>query len=78
MRLPFAVALLHRVAHVSGLCCVEEGAEEGDRGHGNRAEAVDGLAGEGRGCAVEGGVAEGVEGADEGWDGWEAHLWEVV
>ncbi len=83
--LPFVGALLDRVVghvFVVGGAAAEEGAEEGDAGHG----AEEGRRVAGGGAGERGGVAEGGwrcrcegcgevgegEGADEGW---EAHVW---
>lgn len=81
--LPLVLALLDRVVrHVSGLLTAEQGAEEGDAGHGPEEEAGrvatvgEGRlrqAGEGRGDIGEG------EGSDEGREGWDAHVvWGVL
>ena len=88
--LPFVLALPDRVVrHVFGLtaAAAEEGAQEGDGGHGTEEGGGGvgvGAAGQGEeGCSVEGcccwvakggrgGVCEG-ECADEVREGWEAH-----
>jgi len=68
LHLPLLISLLHGVRHLSGFCGREEASKEGDRGHGTTKDDSRSCGGyrERRwSCSVEGGVAEGVEGADE-------------
>ena len=75
--LPFVVGLLDRVGrHVfCGGGAAEEGAEEGDAGHGAEG-AVEGGGQGGGGAGGEGGGRDGCEEgcADEGVEGWGAHV----
>lgn len=78
-RPPLVVALLDRVVRHVCLCrAAEEGTEKGDGRHGpecwRACKCWEGsLASGGEGTAVESGVGECVECADEGWEGRESH-----
>lgn len=72
LRLPLTIALLHWIAHLPAVGRAEQCAQEGDRGHGNVPQSLRSTktaGGEGSGSAMECGVAEGVECADEGCQG---------
>lgn len=73
---PLIVALLHRVRHLSRFGGMKEASYKRNSGH--RTAQSDSWSGSGNGkrrwsCALEGGVAESVECADEVGKRWNTH-----